>query len=667
MYRSQKFNRLASETSPYLLQHARNPVDWYPWGKEALAKARHENKPILLSIGYSSCHWCHVMAHESFEDQETANLMNKLFVNIKVDREERPDLDKVYQTAHYFLTQRGGGWPLTIFLTPGDLAPFFSGTYFPKEARHKLPAFHDVLKAISATYYNQSADIKKQNSELVKALQRDELSITNTLLNNQPCQLALNLLQQHYNSTYGGFCGAPKFPQPTILEFLLDNNSTMALDTLKHMMNGGIYDHLAGGFFRYSIDEKWLIPHFEKMLYDNGQLLFIYALAAKQYQEEIFANLTRKTAEWVQNTMQALTGGYFSSLDADSEKKEGQFYAWDLAEIQSILNQDEYAVAQLYFGLINPANFEHQWHLHIAQPPKSIADTLNISLDKVQSLLTIAQQKMLAERNKRTHPNRDTKVLTAWNSLMIKGMLTAGSLLEAPEFIASAQRAIMFIQHDLWHNQRLMACTKDGRASITGFLDDYVFLIDALLTSLQITWQSEHLLFATKLADAVLTHFYDSANGGFFFTANDQEKLLYRPKTLTDEAMPSGNGVAVRIFLILGYLLGESRYLDAAEKTLQAASSSISQFPISHCSLLLGLKDYLDPPPIIIIRGTANEWSSWQTKCQSSRNLVFAIPNDAENLPDALSSKKPLGKICAYICQGMQCSAVIEDINQLKV
>lgn len=661
-----KRNRLAQETSPYLQQHAMNPVDWYPWGKEAFEKARRENKPILLSIGYAACHWCHIMAHESFEDEETAKVMNQLFVNIKVDREERPDLDKIYQMAHALLTKRNGGWPLTIFLTPDDLAPFFSGTYFPLEARYQLPSFKEVLQAVSNSYQNRLGEIKEQNGELLKILHSKAGKSSDIHINDQPLKLALQALERNYDRANGGFGSAPKFPSPSPLEFLLQCQSNIARMTLQHMAKGGIYDQLEGGFYRYTIDAKWEIPHFEKMLYDNGQLLFLYAQAAKQHDQPFFSEIAHKTATWAIHKLQSPEGGYYSSFDADSEGHEGKFYVWDKHEIEALLSKEEYEVVRLYFGLDRPPNFENQWHLHVAESPESVAKHLKIELSEAKKRMRSAKEKLLIARNKRIPPQCDTKILTGWNCLMIKGMLTAGDNLKEPPFIESAQRGISFIQDKLWANNRLLASYKDGKAHLPAYLDDYVFLLDALITELQISWNTDHLTFAKSLADTLLNHFFDKTSGGFFFTADDHEKLLFRPKPMTDEAVPSGNGVAVRVLLTLGYLLGESRYLEAAEKTIESAWPDLTEFPADHCALLLGLKNYLNPPPIIIIRGPIKEINVWRNECKSIDNYVFAIPDDEKKLPEALALKKFTGETGAYVCQGTQCSAVIEDLGKLK-
>ncbi|SPX62162.1 Thioredoxin-related protein [Legionella feeleii] len=665
MVKEQKANHLIHEKSPYLQQHAHNPVDWYPWGKAAFDKAREENKPILLSIGYAACHWCHVMAHESFEDEETALEMNKSFINIKVDKEERPDLDKIYQTAHYFLSQQHGGWPLTIFLA-SDLTPFFSGTYFPREDHYQLPAFKKILHFVTAIYNNQQQDIQEQAKQLKKILQQQYHSPTNSVLTNRPLELALYNLTASYDANHGGFGVAPKFPQAPKLDYLLDHHSPLASATLAHIAKGGIYDQLAGGFYRYSVDEKWNIPHFEKMLYDNGQLLTLYSIAGQHYAEAFFHDIAAETAEWVIEEMQSSEGGYYSSLDADSEGEEGKFYRWDKTEIQAELTEKEYAVLSHYFGLKQTPNFEQYWHFYVAQPLEKVSKQLSLSMADTKKLLSTAKKKLLAKRNQRPKPFRDEKILTSWNSLMIKGMLLAGYYLAEQHYLNSAERAIHFIKEKLYSKQQLLASYKDGDAYLQAYLDDYAFLIDALLTSLTISWRTEHLLFAIELADSVLEHFSDPVAGGFFFTADNHEKLLYRPKTMTDEAIPAGNGILVSALLTLGHLLGEPRYLTAAEKTLQAAWAALMQFPAEHCSLLQGLSNYLTPPQMVIIRGKQDEIKSWWEYARPRKPYTFAIPNDALNLPQALATKKPQEKTCAYICQGLQCNEVITELEKFK-
>lgn len=589
-----KQNHLVHERSPYLKQHAKNPVDWYPWGKEALAKARKENKPIFVSIGYAACHWCHVMAHESFEDQETAALMNKLFVNIKVDREERPDLDKIYQTTHYLLTQRDGGWPLNVFLMPDDLTPFYSGTFFPLRSRYQLPAFKEVLLVIADMYNNHIDELKLQNLELRKILNYEAQPKENAQLNTQPLKTAVEILQWNYDSTNGGFNGSPKFYQPTKLTFLMLERAPIVAESLKHIALGGVNDQLVGGFFRYSVDAEWHIPHFEKMLYDNAQLIYLYAHAAKVYDEPYFTQIAKETAEWVMTHMQSAQGGYYASIDADSDGEEGKYYVWKKSAIKSLLSPEEYALVKRHFGLDQDANFEEHWHLYIAQPLAIVAKELKISLKQAEKLLASAKQKLRASRDTRKAPLIDKKILTSWNALMIKGMLTAGYLLNEPQFVKSAERAIQFIYNKLWGNKRLLACFKNGKGYIPAYLDDYAFMLDALLISLQLLPNSKHQHFANDIAEALLTYFYDSEHGGFYFTAKDQEKLLYRPKTFVDEAIPSGNGIAAQTLLKLSIKYQEPKDLEAMIRTLQSAWSNLAQYPSEHCSLLIALKEYLN-------------------------------------------------------------------------
>jgi uncharacterized protein YyaL (SSP411 family) len=579
-------NHLANETSPYLQQHSHNPVNWYPWSEEALIQARRENKPILLSIGYAACHWCHVMAHESFEDQETADLMNHWFINIKVDREERPDLDKIYQTTHYMLTHRSGGWPLTVFITPEDLAPFFSGTYFPREGRDKLPAFKNILSKIAEIYRERPTEIATQNERLLEVLDKTYAAeLPDVQLDAYAMQKALEHLENVHDHVNGGFGGAPKFPNATILEFLLLQKSEMVLTTLLHMAEGGIYDQLRGGFYRYTVDATWQIPHFEKMLYDNALMLPLFAQAAHIYNEPYFAEIANQTGAWIIAEMQSPEGGYYATLDADSEGHEGKYYVWDKAEIEKLLTGEEFQMTKVYFGLDEEPNFENQtYHLHIVE-------ALNTEQEKKS--LASAKQKLLAAREKRPHPHRDEKIITSWNALMIKGMLVAGSSLKNPGFIESANKALHFICEKLWVNNRLLASYKDGKAHLPAYLDDYAYLTDALITAYEINNDEKHLQFATQLAETMLEFFFDEINGGFFFTANDHEKLLYRPKVMLDESVPAGNGVAVRALVRLAQATKDTRYMHAAGKTLRLAWPLVAEYPTEHCALLLGLKDYL--------------------------------------------------------------------------
>ncbi|MDP1996027.1 MAG: thioredoxin domain-containing protein, partial [Gallionella sp.] len=483
-------NRLAQETSPYLQQHANNPVDWFPWGEEALRCAREQDKPILLSIGYSACHWCHVMAHESFEDAGVAAVMNRLFINIKVDREERPDLDQIYQAAHALLTQRSGGWPLTLFLTP-DQTPFFGGTYFPKEARYNLPGFVQLLEHVAGIYHTRREDIATQNASLLQAFDSTLPSAGDQAsFSNAPLDDACRELRQAFDAVHGGFGAAHKFPQPAGLEFMLRHATRggdpdardMALHTLRKMADGGIHDQLGGGFCRYSVDERWAIPHFEKMLYDNGPLLALYTDAHVLTGEPSFRRVAQGIAGWAMREMQSPQGGFYSSLDADSEHEEGKYYVWTPQQVKSLLSAEEYDIAAAYYGLDQYPNFENrQWNLLVAQPLESIVQARHLPLEQAALLLASAQQKLFAAREGRVHPGRDEKILVSWNALMIKGMAHAGRMLDEPAWLASAQRAADFIRAVLWQNSRLLATCKDGKAHLNAYLDDYAFLLDALL------------------------------------------------------------------------------------------------------------------------------------------------------------------------------------------
>lgn len=679
-------NQLRDETSPYLQQHADNPVDWWPWGEQALTKARKENKLILLSIGYSACHWCHVMAHESFKDPATAEVMNRHYINIKVDREERPDLDKIYQSAHHLLNQRAGGWPLTAILTPDDLNPFFVGTYFPKEPRHGMPTFTDVLEKAVEYYQHHEDEIRKQNRSLTAALQQSLQQNDGNLgaLSRAPLDQALRELAGNFDQEYAGFGAAPKFSQPTSIERLLrhwaatreqDAPDTEALKmvrpTLLAMASGGLYDQLGGGFYRYSVDKMWMIPHFEKMLYDNGSLLALYADAWAINGEAGFKRICEETAAWTMREMQSPEGGYYSTLDADSEGEEGKFYVWTPEEVKQYLAQDEYRIVEAIYGLNRGANFEGKWHLHVYKTAEQVADKTGIEKETAIQLLNSARQKLFAVREQRVHPGRDEKVLTSWNALMIKGMAIAGRRLQRNDFPDSAQLALNFIRNTLYKDGRLLATYKDGKARLNAYLDDYVFLIDAIMELLQNRWNTDDLLMAMALADTVLDHFEDKSHGGFYFTADDHEQLYHRPKPYSDESTPAGNGIAAYALQRLGHLIGEHRYTEAAERTIKAAWTHLSQIPHVHCALLSALEENLYPITTIVIRGEATELRAWQQQCQSDyvlRQQCYAIPETETNLPGLLGERLPregTGTI-AYVCSGTNCQAPVTDITELN-
>jgi uncharacterized protein len=674
-------NRLAEETSPYLQQHADNPVDWYPWGDEALQRAKRENKPILLSIGYSACHWCHVMAHESFEDPATAALMNELFVNVKVDREERPDLDKIYQLAQQMLTHGSGGWPLTMFLTPAE-QPFFGGTYFPREPRYGMPAFRDLLRRVADYYREQGAEIEAQNQQLAAAFAAMmPAPAAHAVLDGAPLAEGRAALERSFDTTFGGFSGAPKFPHPHSIERCMrqwyataagptpDLKALyMASLTLTRMAEGGLYDQLGGGFARYSVDGSWMIPHFEKMLYDNAQLLCEYSRAHLATGEALFATVARETADWVLRDMRSPEGGFYSSLDADSQGHEGKFYVWTPGEVQSLLTAPEYAAFSRRFGLDRAANFEGTWHLHAYRSPDDIAAEIKQTPAAVAALLDSARGKLLQARNLRIWPARDEKILTAWNALMIKGLAIAARVLNRPDLAAAASTAVDFLRHHLWRDGRLLATYKDGRAHLPAYLDDYAFLADALLELLQTRWRGADLEFARQLIEVLLDQFEDPEHGGFFFTAREHEKLIHRSKTFADESVPAGNGIAAGVLCRLGYLLGETRCLDAAQRTLQAAWTALQDYPQAHMSLLNALEDFLPAMQVLVIRGEAASAAHWARELgalYAPTRMIFAIPGGAQ-LPTALAAKSAGAATLAYLCTGMTCSAPLTNLADIS-
>jgi uncharacterized protein YyaL (SSP411 family) len=657
-------NRLSKETSPYLQQHAGNPVDWYPWGEEALAEAKRTGKPILLSVGYSACHWCHVMAHESFEDPQIAQVMNDNFVNIKVDREERPDIDQIYQVAQAMLTQRNGGWPLTMFLTPDQL-PFFGGTYFPDRPRYGMPGFGELLKRVRAFYDENPNDIRAHGEQVAQALARTvPRSAGEAQLAGTPLDEAAGYLAQAFDSVEGGFSGAPKFPHPDTLELLLRRYAALgdpsalarATLTLRKMAEGGIYDQLGGGFARYSVDDHWAIPHFEKMLYDNGWLMRLYADAWAITREPVFERVCVETAEWVMREMQSPQGGYYSSLDADSQGEEGKYYVWDVDEIRSLLTPEEFAVAQPAWGLDQPPNFENKhWHLVVAKEARDAA------------LLARARAKLLAARDKRVRPGRDDKVLTSWNALMIGGMAHAARVFRRPEWLASARRALDFIRGEMWRNGKLLATAKDGRAHLDAYLDDHAYLLAALIEVMQAQFDARDLQWAREIADVLLREFLDEVNGGFFFTSHGHEQLIHRPKPGPDNATPSGNAVAALALNRLSFLTGDMRYAQAARGTLALFWPQLERQAAAYGTMLAALEEELTPPRTIIVTGPREGFAPWHDVLDAAylpSSMVLFL-DSVDGLPDAIA--KPVGeRVNAYVCEGVTCLAPIDDAGKLR-
>ncbi len=623
------------------------------------------------------------MAHESFEDAATAELMNKLFVNIKVDREERPDIDRIYQTAHQLLTQRPGGWPLTMFIDPADQRPFFGGTYFPDEPRHGLPSFRELLTHVAVFFKDRQSDVRDQGQQIADILARLEpVTDSSVVLNDFPLNAARQQIGKSIDREYGGIGDAPKFPHPSALDRLLrhwcagahgeepDVEALFLVSlTLTRMAEGGLYDQLGGGFSRYSVDRYWQIPHFEKMLYDNGPLLALYAQANLATGEALFERIGNETADWILADMQAPNGGFYSTRDADSEGHEGRFYVWTPDEVRQLLPQDQFDIVEQYFGLNAAANFEGDWHLTVQKPLKDISTDSGKTESEVVAIINKARDTLFEARSKRIAPDRDEKQLTAWNALAIRGLAIAGRSFDRPDLVDAATRAADFIAENMMIDGRLFASYKDDSVRLAAYLDDHAFMLDALLELLQARWNTRHLQLATSLADLLLTHFYDAENGGFFFTADDHEELMHRPKPMADDATPSGNGVAAIALQRLGFLLGETAYLDAAEQTLRNAWRAMDEFPHGHVTLITALEEYLQHPETIIIRGDAAEISQWQAnaaKIYAPQRMVYAIPSATNDLPGALADRKADDKqTIAYRCIGSQCSLPVTSWEAL--
>jgi len=670
-------NRLAGETSPYLLQHAGNPVDWHPWDEEALALARRDGKPILLSIGYSACHWCHVMAHESFEDSQVAAAMNANFVNIKVDREERPDLDQIYQTAHALLSRRSGGWPLTMFLTP-EGAPFFGGTYFPKEGRHGLPGFLELLPRVAAAYRERGADIAEQGAQLKDALASLEPAAAGIgALPASAAGVALAELKRRFDPDHGGFGAAPKFPHATDLEFCLFEHArtgdaealAMVRVTLERMADGGIHDQLGGGFCRYSVDGEWTIPHFEKMLYDNGPLLGLYADLARVTGIPRFAAVAGGIVDWMTREMRARDGAFFSSLDADSEGEEGKFYVWSRDEVRSLLAPEVHAVAAPYYGLDGGPNFEgHAWNLRVSVPLADVAARLALPPAEAAARLATARATLFAARETRVRPGLDDKILTSWNALAIAGLARAARALGEPRWSDFASAAADALRRTAWRDGRLLATRKGERAHLNAYLDDYAFLLFALLELLQTRFRAEDYAWARELADVLLDEFEDPEHGGFFFTSHDHEQLFHRTKPGHDNATPSGNGVAAGALIVLGHLCGAPRYVEAGERAVRLFAPALAQSPGGYASLQAALADLKEPPTSVLLAGDRKACFAWQRSLERRLRPTVRVFNVAGvALPAELAKgAAPAEGAVAWVCRGNRCLPPIDDLGELE-
>ncbi len=667
-------NRLASETSPYLLQHKDNPVDWYPWGEEAFAKAREEDKPLFLSIGYSSCHWCHVMERESFESEEIAALMNEHAVNIKVDREERPDIDSVYMAAVQAMTGRGG-WPLSVFLTP-DGRPFFAGTYFPPEDRGGLPAFPRVLAAVSDAYRNRRSDVLATTIRVIEHLKRQEGGASADPLTRDLLDRAHRALAGTFDSEHGGFGREPKFPQPMTCEFLLrhwrrtgDPQALWMVElTLQKMARGGIYDQIGGGFHRYSTDAFWLVPHFEKMLYDNALLARVYLHAWQATGNAFYERVVRETLAYLEREMLDAEGGFYSAQDADSEGQEGRFFVWTAPEVVGALGPDLARVACGCFGVTETGNFEGRNVLSRPRSDEEAAGALGLSVGELRRSLEEVRTGLLAARKRRVRPALDDKVLTGWNALALAAFAEAGAALSEPGYVAIARRNAEFILGPLVAEGRLLRTWRRGRSKLSGYLEDYAFFVDALLSLYEATFEERWLKEATELADSMLEQFRDSATGVFYDTGEQHERLIVRPREIFDNAMPSGGSAAAAALLRLAVFTGKREYEGMAAVSLRSVRGLLERAPSGLANWLAALDFYLSTPKEIVVIGSRQHPATRALLqvCYGRYlpNRVIAgveAPSDQPSSPLLEGRGKLDGRPIAYVCEDYACELPVTD------
>ncbi len=674
-------NRLANETSPYLLQHKDNPVEWYPWGEEALKRAREEDKPILLSVGYSACHWCHVMERESFEDEATARIMNEHFVNIKVDREERPDIDSIYMSAVQAMTHHGG-WPMTVLLTP-DGAPFYGGTYFPPVPSRGMPSFQQVLLSLADAYENRRDEVLRSAESVREYLQTTTGgALPQTAVGDELLDRAAESLMSELDRRFGGFGGAPKFPQAMNLEVLLRHHhrtgDRAALsgveDTLRAMANGGIYDQLGGGFARYSVDQYWLVPHFEKMLYDNALLSRLYLEAYQATGEEFYKRIAEETLDYVVRDMTSPEGGFYSAEDADSEGEEGKFYVWMPEEMRGELNAEEATIAERYWDVTARGNFEGKNILYVPRPPEAVAAEFGISPEELWERVKEIRSKLFAARERRVRPGRDEKILAAWNGLMLRSFALAARVLKREDYREVAERNAAFLLDELRVDGRLRRSYKDGRARFNGYLEDHAMVADGLVALYEATFQTRWLVEAASLADAVLDLFWDEEGELFYDTPADHEELVTRPRDVYDNAAPSGTSVATDVLLRLSLLLDRDDYRARAEAVLDSLSGGMERLPGAFGRLLAALDFHLSRPREVVIVG---DLSSPDT--QALVDIVYAryLPNKvvAGRAPEdeeaagflPLLAERPTrdGRPTAYVCEGYACKNPTTDPEEL--
>ena len=664
-------NRLAGETSPYLKQHSENPVDWYPWGSEAFERSKRENKPVLLSVGYSACHWCHVMAHESFEDPETAALMNEHFVNIKVDREERPDVDAIYMNAVQAMTG-AGGWPMTVALTP-DGEPFFGGTYFPPDDRYGRPSFRKVLEALAAAWNDRHEEVVSSATGMREYLERVAgAGGAGGKLDPSLPRDALEALHRQFDPEQGGFGGAPKFPPHSVLRFLLarpgEHARGMAHLTLRRMARGGIFDQLGGGFARYSVDERWLVPHFEKMLYDNGQLLSRYSEAYRLNADPLYARTIELTVDWLQRELRSPGGAFYSALDADSEGEEGRFYLWDEAEFDALLGE-EAPLAKEWFGVSSAGNFEGRNILTLERDEEEVAARLDIEPGELAERAEAWRRTLLEAREKRVRPALDDKLITSWNGLAIAGLADAGRVLHRPEYVALARDAAAFLRTELWRDGRLFHVHGAGRPQIPGLLEDYAYLGLGLLALYHASFEEEWLLWAFDLAGAISEHF-EADRGGFYSTPDDGERLIVRPRGVSDSAVPADNAAAAELLVHVARLTGEVELERRAEAAVAGLGDLARQHPMGMGATLTAVEFLLHPPREVAVIGDRGDQATGQLlRIVQQQPLPYAVVAHADGPDHPLVSRLPFlqgrgpidGKPAAFVCEGGACRLPVTD------
>ncbi len=679
-------NRLSRETSPYLLQHQFNPVDWFPWGQEAFEKSQKDNKPILLSIGYSSCHWCHVMAHESFENTQIANLMNDHFINIKVDREERPDVDSVYMTFTQALTGQGG-WPMTVFLTP-ELKPFYAGTYYPPNDSHGRPGFAKLLSAISKAWNNDQENILNSANNITLQMQKNvqkKLPASSIPLTSNSLSDRVEIFRNSYDETNGGFGNSPKFPSPTNLEFLLTHGSSqnnqhdfksatsMVLTTLKKMWEGGIYDHLAGGFSRYSVDEKWLIPHFEKMLYDNAQLAKLYTHAYQITEDMFYKEIATETIEYILTDLYDENGTFFASQDADSEGVEGKFFVWTSEEFDKIFDSNESQIAKILYNVQKEGNFFDPHHPELTgrsvlsrkYESENLASKLELTVQELQTKLNKIKKTLLEERKKRIAPKIDDKILTSWNGLMLAALAEAGRVFGNQYYIEVAEKNVTFFRENMWKNNRFFHTYKDNRASVDGLLEDYTFFTIGLIELYKATGNNKHLQWAKKIFEQTINLFHDDENGAFFDTPKDGENFVLRQKSITDSPTPSGNGAAAIVAIHLSRYFNKNEWQTLAEEVINITFHDTQQVNYGVSTVLQSAEFLLAPRKEISITGRKNLRGNFERKLAEYflPNVTIAVGDDNIYLPieNILESTDTT---TAYVCSNFICQLPATSISE---